>query len=224
MTDLDVVYFCRAGENEELRFSLRSLGNMPVRNVWVFGAWPSWYTGPRVRVSQNGFKHEVTDRAMTAACEHPEISDRFVMMNDDFYVMKPGGLPEAAHMGPIAGVLARYAADGITPENSGYLRRMRDTLRVLHERGIQEPLSYELHTPMVVDKLGMLGATRTRGQQRSMYGNLARLGGKRMADVKVYGDEPLPRGRWLSTSDRTIKRLAAMLAERFPDPSPWETG
>jgi hypothetical protein len=76
---------------------------------------------------------------------------------------------------------------------------------------------------MLIDKLRMLGATRHGGHQRTMYGNLARLGGRKLRDVKVLnGVDPIPTGRWLSTMDTTFSRVEGLLEQRFPDPSPWE--
>jgi hypothetical protein len=155
------------------------------------------------------------------ACMHPEISDPFLLFNDDFYVMTKGSLPAPMHRGTIQSVIDWYAAQGI--RSSRYVSGMRATKKRLEDLGIAEPLSYELHTPMLIDKLRMLGATRHGGHQRTMYGNLARLGGRRMADVKVLNyEDQLPRGRWLSTMDSTFPRVQALLEERFPEPSPWE--
>lgn len=218
--NLDVVYIARAGENEELRYSLRSLANLPVRDVWLVGGKPPWYTGKHLRVPQGGEKNIVSGRAMIAACQHPPISDPFILFNDDFYVMKPGPIPPTMHRGPIQGVLDWYAGNGIT--NSKYVKRMRATLVKLQRLGIENPLSYELHIPMVIDKLRMLGATTYGGQQRTMYGNLAQIGGTKTRDVKVLNEHTIPTGRWLSTVDKTYPLVAGLLAQRFPDPSPWE--
>lgn len=217
----DVVYLCRKGENEELRYSLRSLVNIPHGRVWLVGGAPSWYTGDLIRVAQHGMKNQITGRALIAACLDPRISDPFLMFNDDFYVMRPGPIPPPRHRGTIQGVIDWYERQGIT--SSGYVTRMRSTMKTLKTHGIRRPLSYELHVPLLVHKLQMLGATRFGGQQRTMYGNLVRLGGTKMNDVKVInGVDPIPDGRWLSTMDDTFARLEPLLRGRFPNASRWE--
>ena len=219
---IDAVYLCRSGRNEELRFSLRSLRNLPIRNVWLVGGKPDWYTGDFLPVDQTGTKYQITERAMTAACEHAPISDRFVMFNDDFYVLEDGPLPAPMHRGPIADLIAWYFDQGHTPASSAYLAFMVRTLELLQQKGVPEPLSYELHIPMVVHKEGMLDATKDSGQQRSMYGNLQRIGGKYTEDVKVNRGDHRPEGRWLSSRDTTFPYLQSFLRSRFPQPSPWE--
>lgn len=41
---MDILYLCRPGENLELRYSLRSLRNVPHGRVWIFGDCPDWVT------------------------------------------------------------------------------------------------------------------------------------------------------------------------------------
>ena len=43
----DLVYIvCPGDQNEELRYSLRSVArNLPGRRVWIFGHTPPWVTG-----------------------------------------------------------------------------------------------------------------------------------------------------------------------------------
>ena len=56
---MDYVYTCRQGNNEELRYSLRSIEhNMPAGRVWVVGYRPDWYIGDFVQVKDIGSKFE----------------------------------------------------------------------------------------------------------------------------------------------------------------------
>ena len=96
MSAPDVVYLCRSGENEELRYSLRSLKNVPHGQVWIFGGAPSWISDRVnfVGVPQTDFnfrdawktKFENTRRNLYTATQQPEVSEHFLLMNDDFYV------------------------------------------------------------------------------------------------------------------------------------------
>ena len=43
---MDAVYYVRPGDrNDELRYSLRSLANLPHDRVWIVGHTPPWVTG-----------------------------------------------------------------------------------------------------------------------------------------------------------------------------------
>jgi hypothetical protein len=233
---VDVVYLCREGENEELRYSLRSLRNLPHERVWVFGGAPEWICGAElVPVDQHDTKYRVTTAAMRAACRHPDVSDPFVLFNDDFYVMRPVPEVPVLHRGPVTAVLAYY--ERRWGGRSRYSIGMRETAALLRSLGFDDPLSYELHVPLPIHKAAMLEALDageasgiTVLHKRTLYGNLARLGGERLADCKIVstrdgrisGRHVTDAHTWLSSSDASFAGLAPFLQHRFPRPSPFE--
>ncbi|TDC29492.1 hypothetical protein E1211_25885 [Micromonospora sp. 15K316] len=227
----DIVVPVRVGAvNEQLRYALRSwAAHLPHRHVWVVGYQPPWLTGVRhLSTQQAGHtKYRNTTTAVRAVCEHPEVSDPFLLCNDDFFVMQPVERMPVLHRGPVAEVERYYATRG----SGKYLRGMRETRDLLAELGHSDPLSYELHVPLPVDKAGMLRALDAGRHldvihKRTMYGNLAALGGTRAADVKVLGrsgafDRASP---FLSTMVDSFARgaVGAFIRGRFPGPSPYE--
>lgn len=227
----DIVVPVREGAaNELLRFALRSwAAHLPHRRVWVVGHRPLWLAGAgHIPTVQAGSKFQNTTGAVRAACEHPEISDPFLFANDDMFVMRPqaDGMP-VLHRGLVRDVEAYTASIGSTE----YLRGMRETRALLAELGEPEPLSYELHVPMEVDKLGMLAALQYGAHldvlhKRTLYGNLAGLGGAQVEDVKVAFRGPrFPRdGAFLSTmpDSFTNGHVGEFIREAFPGPSPYE--
>ncbi len=224
---MDVVYLCRAGENEELRYSLRSLVNLPHDRVWVFGGRPSWLSRVEyVAIGQAGDKNGNARRNLEAACRHPEVSDPFILMNDDFFIVQPLDSLPVLHRGTVAEVIAEHEARGLG--RSTYTEAMRQTLKRLQLMGHTEPLSYSLHIPMAVTKAAMLAAIAAgdgidRAQYRTLYGNIDGVGGVKVADVKLRNRrEPLPPGPFLSTSDRTFSRALPRLRELFPEPGEHE--
>ncbi len=221
MTAPDVVYFCRAGSNDELRFSLRSLENVPHGEVWVFGARPRWYRGRFVRIPQVGKKHENVRQAMRRAAAHPDVSEQFILMNDDFYIVKPVAKVPQMNLGPIDAVVDRYTAQ---VGRSRYVVGMERTARKLRERGVEVPLSYEVHAPMLATKTALGEALQIGGNPRSIMGNLHGPKGRTVADVKVYKvDQALPAGPFISSEDNTFRYvLRPMLGELFPERSAWE--
>lgn len=219
---MDVVYLCRAGQNEELRYSLRSLTNVPHDRVWIIGQPPVWVRNAEIiRTYQRGDKHANAGLNFRTALDHDEISDPFWLWNDDFYATAPAK-PLHYHRGPLAGMLAE--AERLHPLAS-YTRSMRDTLKRLDECGYPNPRSFELHVPIVVHKGRMveamaLGPDLPRFMYRTAYGTVAKLRARRISDVKVYDPRaPLPAGPWASTSDMSFrngfrKRLHALFPKR----------
>jgi len=130
----DVVYIVRPGENEELRFSLRSLVHVPHGRVWIIGHRPAWV---------RGVEHVPTDQApltlatkrenawanMRALAEHgPE---EFYYCEDDYHVIRPHphGIPPW-HRGPLAEHVAEYRTryprshyTRLLEHTAGYLRK-----------------------------------------------------------------------------------------------------
>lgn len=222
---MDAVYICRAGDNEELRYSLRSLRNVAHDAVWVFGGAPAWFKGRHVPVSQEGDKQSNAGRAVRAACLHPEVSDPFILMNDDFFAIEPVEV-SLLDRGNLADVLAEVAA---RHPSSPWVGRMRRTKAHLASLGYEDPRSFELHVPIPVRKEAMLRAIEMaeacRGglQWRSVYGALCGDPSTTIADVKVLrrGHKP-DAGPWLSTNDITFADVEAKLARMFPEPSDYE--
>jgi hypothetical protein len=225
MTAPDVVYVVRPGErNEELRYSLRSLSNLPHGKVWISGYCPKWVTGVGVIPTQTkpgGHQHAKAN--LRAACEHPEVSEQFVYMNDDFFVMQPMDELPVMHRGPLADLVR----SGMMA--SAYTGALRRTLAILKEQGIAEPLMYDLHAPMLVTKAGMLKALdlcqKPQCQERTLFGNLQRVGGELHRNHKVgrthRGWQTWP---FLSTNDNTFRSLpvGGYIRGRFPEGSPYE--
>lgn len=195
MAEYDIVCPVREGAaNSQLRYALRSwAANLPHRRVWLIGYRPPWAADVgHVPIRQTGTKYKNTTAAVRVAIEHPEITERFILCNDDFFAMKPQ--PEELpvyHRGLVWDVEAYYATRG----NGAYLRGLRETRGLLARLGHADPLSYELHVPLPVSKAGMLNALETGRHldvlhKRTAYGVLAGIGGEYMADVKVLRRAP----------------------------------
>ncbi|TDC23426.1 hypothetical protein E1265_12855 [Streptomyces sp. 8K308] len=192
----DIVVPVREGAaNAQLRYALRRwAAHLPHRHVWLVGYRPPWAADVRhIPTRQTGTKYANTTLAVRAAIEHTEVSDPFLLTNDDFFVMKRlvDGVP-VLHRGPVRDVERYYASRG----SGKYLRGLRETRDLLVSLGHADPLSYELHVPLLVDKAGMLN-TLDLGRhldvlhKRTAYGVLSRIGGARIEDVKVLHRRPV---------------------------------
>ncbi|MFD0208942.1 hypothetical protein ACFVH9_07380 [Streptomyces hirsutus] len=231
MADLDLVVPVREGPaNQQLRYALRSWrANLPHRHVWVIGYKPAWLGGVRhIPTRQADTKYANTTLAVRAACEHPEISETFLYANDDMFVMERLDEMPVLHRGSVRDVESHYVAKA----SGSYLRGMRQTRDLLVEHGHPDPLSYELHVPLPVDKAGMLRALDAGCHldvlhKRTAYGVLNGIGGERIEDVKVLHrgprfDQSTP---FLSTMPDSFAHgaVGSLIRSSFPQPSAYET-
>lgn len=212
---------------EELRYALRSIAeHAPHGRVWLAGYRPSWvWRVGHIPTAQSGTKYANTTLAVRRACEHPDVSDPFVLANDDFFVMRPIREVPVLHRGPVRDVERYYASRA----NGQYLRGMRETRDLLVSLGHQDPLSYELHVPLPVGKAGMLSALDAGAHldvvhKRTLYGVLNAIGGQQIQDVKALHAGAYPvKGSFLSTMPVSWQGQAGrMVRARFPRPSKFE--
>jgi hypothetical protein len=188
---MDFVYICKDGNNEELRYSIRSVvESFPDSKIWVVGGKPTWYTGNYIEVSQNLSKYRNAIENLKALCNSEDISNRFVLMNDDFYIVKNIDSIKDYHGGPLLEKINLYQK---LNSNSNYTRKLAATYKKIKSLGIENPLDYELHVPMVMEKEKLKQTLQNNYQflWRSIYGNVSNVGGEQMEDVKVYVKGPL---------------------------------
>jgi hypothetical protein len=227
----DIVYPVRPGnDNAELRYSLRSLVNLPHGQVWIAGHRPPWLRGVgHIPVRPQPTKYQGSTANLRAAVEHPGVAEEFLLFNDDFFVMKPVEVMPVLHRGPVARVEQYYARRA----KGAYLRGLRETRDLLAELGHRNPLSYELHVPMPMTKTRARETLET-GQhldvlhKRTLYGNLHAVGGRQIGDPKILTRAPrFPReAPFLSTMPDTFAHgaVGAFIRAQFAEPSPYEAG
>jgi hypothetical protein len=207
------VYLCGPGPSEELKYSIRSLTkNFKDPEVIVVGNKPSWYGGKFISVNQNETKYANVHKNLEAAIASPQVDDEFVVMNDDFYIMKKIDSISYIHEGTLKDKYKEYLG---AYASYSYVKKITNTHDKLVRAGIQDPLSYELHIPFLVEKEKLSEVVKYKNLLwRSMYGNIFNVGGDMMSDVKVYltnsmgfkdydyhsGESP-----FLSTNDSSFK-------------------
>lgn len=193
---MDIVYVNKnnlENNSEELQLSLRSIKNLPHDKVYIVGEVPEWAKNViHVDVPQNTNKQDNVRRNLETAIKHADISDDFILMNDDFFVMKPVTVSELdVNMGYMKDVIAKY--DQRYPEGTEYIASMKKLFEMLINKGYENPISFELHVPMIINRkraqdfLKYLNGDRMY-QFRSYYGNFAGLSGQTINDVKVFID------------------------------------
>ena len=183
---MNFVYICKDGDNEELKYSIRSIvANCNVDNVWVVGGRPSWYTGEYIEVKQNLSKYKNAHNNFKTICNSSEIPENFIFMNDDFFVMKQTENITTYFDRTLLNKIERY--ESILGRNS-YINRMKTTHQKLLSMQIESPLNYEIHVPMLINKNNFKKVVGMNHNllYRSMYGNIYNIQGSEMEDVKVY--------------------------------------
>lgn len=214
--------------DQELRFSLRSvemyLSN--VRNVWIVGRVPEGITNVNHIPAQDpdhipdiNIMHKVLK-----ACEHPEISDTFLFMNDDHYILQPfqaDKFPDF-YFGSLEDYTKRRAADG-------YGNRARNTLNHLKAKGLQTKY-FDVHYPILYTKQGFIDHVVNQVDikkphgfiLKSLYGNGMKLEGTPIDKDCKSDKAPSQKADCFSTQPRVSGAVYQFLKYRFNGPSRYE--
>lgn len=234
---MDLVYICRNGENEELRYSIRSaVANLPHDKIWVVGGKPDWYTGNHIPVPQDKDKYTNARENMKKIAEpYGKISSNFILMNDDFFIMKPVEDLQYYYTGTLADRIKLLQRKH---RRSHYINMLMHTLRELQKMGISEPLDYTLHVPFIMNKVNLRKIVKNKMSWRLAYGNIFNVGGIQafpdengITDVKYYVRQNKLSGpnkntlseTFMSTEDRSFEYMLPRLQELFPEPSKFES-
>ena len=225
---MDVVYICRSGPNEELRYSIRSVEkNLPHNNIWVIGQSPEWYKGSFIEVKNVNSKYPNARANLDALIRSKLITEDFILMNDDFFIMRPIEKISYFYEGTL---LERAERNELLTTTGAYTQLLYNTHDKLVKMGIEEPLNYEMHIPIIMNKKKLKEVLKHKAcLWRSLYGNIYEVGGTDREDVKVYvnnSSNPKSyewRGKnfpYLSTQDSSFAEMHRMLfSKKFRNPS-----
>lgn len=227
----DVVYLVRPGEeNEELRYSLRSLeANYLESNVVFVGHKPKWVKGvDLIEGNLAGNPHANVYQNIQAACWQwdGQLTEDIVIMNDDFYFTQPvNEIPTWYRE-----TLDEHLANRYVRQHGGWWKESLEiTKTCLQAHGIETPLSYELHVPVRINRQKMsivleqfsLVNPDNPPQWRSLYGNMAAIQAVQHEDCKAYGRSKLT-VPFMSTDDSGWDRSGREIRAMFPNKSRYE--
>ena len=230
--DLDVVYVVKdSAFNDELRYSLRSVEkNFPCNRVWFYGGRPiGAHPDKQVIIHQTwGTKWDNVRNMLRKIAENDEITEDFVLFNDDFFVMKP-----VENLPPYKWKSMESLWKGIERRNGGrpstYTKNMKKVAEELTAAGYGTD-NYALHLPMVFNRkkmLEMLDTFPDTRSPRSVYGNMfLKKDAKSHKDVKIFRAREIPPKDpdYLSTEDFAFEngKVGEFIRQRFPEKSRWE--
>jgi hypothetical protein len=186
---MNFVYICKDGENEELRYSLRSIvQNCKVSSVTVVGGKPDWYVGDYIEVNQKYSKYKNAFNNFKTICNSNLIPNEFILMNDDFFIIKPIDNIISYYNGTLQEKIDAYET---VLGRSSYINRLKMTQDKLIQQGIKDPLNYEIHVPMKMSKQKFNNILKMNHNllYRSIYGNIYNDESQQMKDVKIYKSE-----------------------------------
>jgi hypothetical protein len=226
---MDIVYTLGAGskyKNHELRFSLRSVEKFLTGygKVWIVGECPDWVRNanhiPAADSGKNS-DHNIMLK-ITAACNHPDVSEDFLFFNDDHFLLSPFDAPEFPYY--CHGTLTAYVKNrGL----DGYGRRANNTLQSLTKRGLPSQY-FDVHTPIRYNKKAFLETVTGQNWDKtegfiikSLYTNALNIEGIEMKDGKLNA-LPGKDVKIFSTYPHVKSSIWRFLQEKFPQMSNFE--
>jgi len=231
---MDIVYLVKDSDtNEELIYSLRSLKNIPHDRVFLVGGFPAGInpeTVYHIPTHQTDNKYHNTANALRTAACMDVISENFILMNDDFFIMSPIKNP-ASDLNLYKGYLDDILSFEKPFPNVIYQNALFDVYFFLQQLGYDDPKCYELHIPMVMNKGNIKDMLSIRGVGninnllfRTLYGNLFIFGSIYSKDVKLSAANPtLPDNpNFLSTSDGYFQKIKLFIKNIFDQKSEYE--
>ena len=244
---MDFVYIVKNGDkNDDLRQSLRSIAKFyPDHKVWIVGYKPKWVQNVSyLPVVQGADKWSNSVNNIIAACKCPEISEDFILMNDDFFILKKKcSLEEVCNMnlGTLDKAIRSYA--NRTTKWCKAFKLVGDLLKKINTPGPY--YNYEAHLPISINKTKYLEVMNLSEVQafirtgnvlhkRSLYKNIADKPGKTISpDVKVKkeNDDTVMRMEqcgWVSVYDNQVgnakySKLNSILTSTFPNLCKYES-
>jgi len=236
MKKIDLVYILGNGSrwrNNEIRYSLRSVEkNLNIGKIFIVGEYPSWITGaihiPAADIDKN---KQINARAKyLVAAKDKRISEDFILMNDDFFILKPIQAIPYYSRGTIEHMMNQHPTKG-----GYYYNSLKDTKEVLNEMGVVFPIDFEIHAPIIFNKDKLISTIEMIGTKkaysfRSCYGNLQNVEAKKTIDFKAanlaeftYQTNRSP--AYLSITDSLVAapEFRNWIRRTFPNPSKYET-
>lgn len=233
MPPMDVVYVVRHGDdNEALRYSLRSLQNIPHGKIIIAGYIPRWVRNVHFaeRDQSQSSDQENSNANLFLAVNMPNISEDIIFMNDDFFFMEAMTEIPVLHQGSLETRIKAYETNNRMQQAYSLITSRRKLIQAgfLRER----LLSYELHMPMVMNVRKAQAMFRywdagMPGHQipfyamrpRTVYGNLFAIGGEETNDAKGATQ---PVHGFISTITGFRGPAAAGIRAQFATPSKYE--
>ncbi len=154
---IDIVYPLNEGlshfRNQEIKYSLRSVEKFVTnfRNIYIIGFKPPFLNEKVILIPHKDHPYHCKERHIMekflVACSIPDVSDRFLMFNDDYFFTKPVNAQK------IPFYIKGYLKGSINKRKPGNLYRqsLENTYNALTKKGFGTE-HFDLHYPIYYDK------------------------------------------------------------------------
>lgn len=237
LSEMDIVYIYKSNGSDELKYSLRSLKNIPHRNVIISGDKEEWFSDEIIHLGRDSrryyrarSKYSDAENNLLRALNYDGLSDEFILFNDDFFIMKQIKKVPDYNLGTLQECLnERLARTGETK----YTRAIRATIGYLRDLKIESPVNYSVHSPVVMSKTRRLAISRMINANaastillaRTIYGNLFTQQSEQTDDFKIYqlNSSPIDQ-KLISTDERSFEfgEVGKLIRERFGEACKYE--
>ncbi|MDD5068071.1 MAG: hypothetical protein PHN89_00520 [Candidatus Pacebacteria bacterium] len=216
MEKLDVVYILRNSGtrwgNNEIRHSVRSLENhLEFGKLWIVGNLPKFFDKSRINFVEandcysNKIKNAIFK--ISTVCKEDRLSENFILMNDDFFFLKKKGGIEYFNKGKLKATMKNHETKG-----GYYYKAIKNTVAILRDMGINDPVDFEMHYPIVFNKIKFIEMVNGIDERevylfRSVYGNLNIIKSKYRKDVKIFNVKQFKKKNkidFMSTDDKVV--------------------
>lgn len=210
----------------ELKYALRSVEKYLIgfSNIILVGDKPEWYNGEHIQVNNHDNRKQFSIYSkLLAACELNNVTDRFIMWMDDFYLLKQLSV-DNIHAG-YDGFLKDYhhKTHGLR-----YVETIKRTLSL-----IPDTLNYDIHRPYIFNKADFKILFSDRTDEicfQSYYFNHVKSITEPVKDLKINQllskeaiKELIKDRLFFSTSTNGMKKpMIELLNELYPNKSSWE--
>jgi hypothetical protein len=226
----DIVYPVGIGSvwnNREIKYSLRSIERhlSGLGKVFLVGECPSFLTNV-IHIPHKDSKNQVGDinilHKLKRACEHPDISDQFLCVHDDHYMLQDFEAENFPYF--YSGTLEQYAQKRASDRHG---KAANNTIKHLASQSKPTKM-FDIHHPFLYDKKEFLNlvsgidlAKQFGYMVKSLYANSLRIEGVESSDSKsIY--PPKDNRAVFSSHPRVTAPVAKFLLDMFPQPSNFE--
>lgn len=214
----------------ELRYALRSIEKhlQGYDEVILIGDCPEWCKCNCIfKIDIPGRKEFNIYRKLLFACELSEVTENFLMWNDDHFLLKPLHVNDIKywHNGSLENQLGGSARNRTSIQNTITMLR-----NIYGEK--KELLNFDIHVPIIYNKHHFkerFGSLQTELCIKSYYANTCVSYYEYTKDCKINGEiskewiNELIRDRlFFSTGTSISQPTVDLLEEMFPEKSKWE--
>jgi hypothetical protein len=231
---MDFVYILGKGSrwnDNEIRYSLRSLKYVKHDNVFIIGHLPRGLKNVIHVPAQDFFTNKQCNaiRKVIIACSTPQISDDFVLMNDDFFFLR-----EYAEIPYYTLKDLNYLLDKYHQVKSKYYYAVENAIKFCKTKRYPQR-NFEVHFPLIINKKKFLKMfnekwwLKSPTVYRSIYANSTRKIKpiELNKDFKCYTTADLYRlrfGSFISTDNKIVfnPKFRIFINSKFPKKCKYE--